>query len=284
MRPLTLRSLALTAATAGSLLLATSCQKDKDQAAPDDLISAEDHGAGDEENALTSDLLAAAAPQNETEDNSAAVADGPELARVLPACATRTYVAETRTLTIDFGTTNCLCRDGRYRRGKVVVVFTGADRRRHSGAVATRVNYFVNDNQHTGTRIFTAKGTDGSFTLDVQNASIITPEGTHSWASHREYTRTAGYGTPQISDDAYSVTGTAEGTNRTGVSYTATIDKPLVKVFRAGCARHFIAGTVSIRNTTGRTALLDYDPANNQACDNIASVTVNGKTRFITLK
>lgn len=284
MYPFTFRSLALTVLTAGSLLLATGCQKDRDQITPDDIVSAEDHGAGDEENALTGDLMAAAAPQDETMSGSTAIADGQELARVLPPCATRTYVAETRTLTIDFGTTNCLCRDGRNRRGKIVVVFTGVDKRRHSGAVVTRVNYFVNDNQHTGTRIFTAKGTDGSYTLDVQNASIITPEGTHSWSSHREYTRTAGYGTPQLSDDAYTVTGTAEGTNRKGISYTATIEKPLVKVFRVGCMRHFIAGTVNISNTNGRSLLLNYDPTNNQACDNIASVTVNGKTRLITLR
>lgn len=284
MRTFSFRSLALMAGTAGTLLLAAGCQHDKDQAAPDDIISAEDHGAADEENALSSDVLAAAAPQDETLSASASIADTQELARVLPPCATRTYVAETRTLTIDFGATNCLCRDGRYRRGQIVVVFTGADKRRHSGAVVTRVNYFVNDNQHTGTRIFTAKGTDGSLTLDVQNASIITPEGTHAWTSHREYARTAGFGTPQLSDDAYAVTGTAEGTNRKGVSYTATIGQPLVKVFKEGCARHFIAGTVTISNASGRSVLLNYDPTNSQICDNVASVTINGKTRLITLK
>jgi hypothetical protein len=284
MRTFNFRSFALTALTASSLLLATSCQHDKDQPAPDDIVSAEDHGAGDEENALTADLISAAGPQDEMQSGSATLSDAQELARVLPACASRTYVAETRTLTIDFGAINCLCRDGRYRRGKIVVVFTGADRHRHSGAVATRVNYFVNDNQHTGTRIFTAKGTDGSFTLDVQNASIITPEGTHSWASHREYTRTAGFGTPQISDDAYTVSGTAEGTNRRGVSYMATIGQPLLKVFTPGCARHFIAGTVNISNSKSRSVLLNYDPTNTQACDNIASVTINGKTRLITLR
>ncbi len=283
MRTSSFRSLSLLAVLAGSLLLATSCQKDNDQAAPDDIVSAEDHGAADEENALTSDLLAAAAPQDETQTNSAAEADAQELARVLPACATRRYNAEARTLTIDFGPTNCLCRDGRYRRGQIVVVFTGADRRRHSGAVVTRVNYFVNDNQHTGTRIFTDKG-QGSFSLDVQNASIITPEGTHAWTSHREYTRLAGFGTPLLADDVYAVTGTAEGTNRKGVSYSATIAEPLRKVLSPGCARHFVAGTVNLSNSRGRTALLNYDPTNSQACDNIASVTINGRTRRITLR
>ena len=63
-----------------------------------------------------------------------------EMARLISTCAQRTYVSDTRTLTIDFGSTNCLCPDGRYRRGKIVVVFTGSDLRRHFGAIATRVD------------------------------------------------------------------------------------------------------------------------------------------------
>ena len=283
MRPFSLRSLALMALTASSLLAATGCQKAKDQATPDDIISAQDHSVGDEENALTADLLAAAAPQDEALTSSPATTDAPELARVLPPCARRTYVAETRTLTLDFGLTNCRCADGRYRRGKIVVVFTGADQHHHSRAVAKRVNYFVNDNQHTGTRIFMAKGTEGSFILDVQNASVITPEGTHEWSAHREYTRTAGYGTPQVADDAYTVTGTTQGHNRKGITYMATIGQPLVKVCTPGCARHFVAGTVNISNSNGRSVLLNYDAAGAQTCDSQAAVTVNGTTRIVTL-
>ena len=285
MRTTSLRSLAL-ACLASGLLLATGCAKrDSDQATPDDVTSAEDHGGGDEETAMSSDLLSAAAPTDETVTGSPAVAGADELARLVGRCATRTYVVDTRTLTIDFGPANCLCPDGRYRRGKIVIVFTGNDLRRHSGATVTRVDYFVNDNQHTATRVFTDLGS-GSFSVSVPQASIIFANngGTHSWTAQRTFTRTAGYGTPQISDDEYSITGSASGINRRNVQYTATIGQPLIKRFTVGCFRHFASGTVTISNSNGKTLLLNYDPTGTSACDNIASVTVNGRTRTITLR
>ena len=287
MRTPTFRSLSL-ALLASSLLLTAGCNRDRQQESPlADLASAEDHGGADDENALSGDLIAAAAPLDETVSASPAAAGLDALARLGGRCLTRTYVADTRTLTLDFGPTNCLCPDGRYRRGKIVVVFSGPDRRRHSGAVATRVGYFVNDNQHTGTRTFTAapgRGA-GSFDLDV-NASVIFANngGTHAWTAHREFTQTAGAATPTLTDDAYTVTGSATGTNRRGVSYSATIVQPLVKQFAPGCARHFVAGTVNIVNARSQSMLLNYDPTGTQACDNIASVTVNGRTRTITLR
>ena len=284
MRTTSFRSLAF-ACLASGLLLTTGCKRDSDQVAPDDVVSAEDHGGGDEETAMSSDVVTAAAPQDETVTGSPAVAGTTEFERIVGRCATRTYTADTRTLIINFGPTNCLCPDGRYRRGIIKVVFTGSDLRRHSGATVTRENYFVNDNQHTATRIFTDLG-NGSFTVDVPSASIIFANngGTHSWTAHRIFTRTAGFATPQISDDEYSITGSALGTNRKGVDYTATIMQPLIKRFTVGCFRHFVSGTVSISNSRSNTLLLNYDPAGTGVCDNIASVTINGgRTRTITL-
>ncbi|MVN76161.1 hypothetical protein GO988_07475 [Hymenobacter sp. HMF4947] len=278
----TLHSFAL-AALAGGLLLATSCQKN--EVIADDVVSAEDAGQGDEENATTADLVEAAAPQDATDSASPTVGGLADMQRLLSGCATRTYDAKTRTLTLDFGSTNCLCPDSRYRRGQLIAVFSGPYRQ--AGAVVTinRTNYFVNDNQHLGTRIITSLG-GGSFDLSVQNASIIFANngGTTSWTSQRRYTRTAGFGTATILDDAYTITGSLTGTNRRLVSYTATIQQPLVKKFALGCARHFVAGTVEIANSNQKAMLLDYDPAGTQTCDNVASVTFNGKTHTIYLR
>ena len=281
MRTRTLRPLVL-AALAGSLLFATACKRDKDAAPDEDITSAEDHSDGERETAFSADIVSAAAPQDETQTGSAAVS--PEaIGRVYGRCATRTYNADARTLTIDFGPTNCLCPDGKLRRGKIVVVFTGSDLRRHSGAVVTRENYFVNDNQHTATRIFTGLG-NGSFSVAVTGASIIFANngGTSSWTANRTCTMTAGFGTPQVSDDVYSVVGQAQGTNRRGVSYTATVGTPLIK--RGDCYKYFTAGTVTIANSNGKTLLLNYDPSGTGGCDNVASVTVNGRTKIITLR
>lgn len=277
-----LRTLAY-AALASGLLFTAGCKRADVLA--DDLTSAEDQGQGDEENAATADLVEAAAPQDVTASASPAIVGAAELRGLTAGCFTRTYDAATRTLTLDFGPTNCLCADGRYRRGQLTAVFSGPYRQ--AGAVVTinRSNYFVNDNQHLGTRVITNLGA-GSFDLDVQNASIIFANngGTTAWSSQRRYTRTAGFGTPTILDDAYSITGALTGTNRRSVTYTATIKSPLLKKFALGCARHFVAGTIEVTNSKTQTMLIDYDPSGTAACDNVATVTINGRTRTIYLK
>lgn len=277
-----LRTLAY-AALASGLLLTASCRRA--DVVADDVTSAEDQGQGDEENAATADLVEAASPQDATDSASPAIAGVAELRSLTSGCFTRTYAAATRTLTLDFGPTNCLCADGRYRRGQLTAVFSGPYRQ--AGAVVTinRTNYFVNDNQHLGTRVITSLGS-GSFDLSVQNASIIFANtgGTTAWSSQRRYTRTAGFGTPTILDDAYSITGSLTGTNRRNVTYTATIQHPLSKKFALGCARHFVAGTIELTNSNAKAMLINYDPSGTAACDNIATVTVNGNTRTIYLK
>ena len=280
----TFRTLAY-AALASGLLLTTGCKRTDASSVADDVTSAEDQGQGDEENASTADLVEAAAPQDATDSSSPTVADAAELRSLTAGCFTRTYDAKTRTLTLDFGATNCLCADGRYRRGQITAVFSGPYRQ--AGAVVTinRTNYFVNDNQHLGTRVITSLGA-GSFDLSVQNASIIFANngGTTAWSSQRRYVRTAGFGTRTILDDAYTITGSLTGTNRRQVTYTATIQSPLIKRFTLGCARHFVAGTIEITNSKTSAMLLNYDPSGTAACDNIASVTINGRTRTVYLK
>jgi hypothetical protein len=273
------------AALAGSLLLTASCKRD--QISPeDDIVSAEDRSEANLETAISSEAVQTAAPidlEARTTTPVYTTTDAQFRAK-FGACATRSYDFEAHTLTIDFGPTNCLCADGRYRRGKIIIHFTGPLNNRRAGAVVTRQDYFINDNQHTATRIFTDLG-NGSFTVDVPQASIIRANngGTHSWTANWTFTRTAGYNTPLVvSDDVYSVTGSASGTNRKNVSYITTIQMPLIK--RGDCLKYYVAGTVNITNSNGKTLLLNYDPSGSQACDNTATVTVNGRTKTITLR
>jgi hypothetical protein len=278
MRTLSLRSLTF-ACLASGLLLTTGCNR-KDDVTPDDITTAEDRSEDNVETAISSEAMQAG-PTDPTTQNSPNLTTEADFHARFGACATRTFNYATNTLTIDFGPTNCLCPDGRYRRGQIVVHFTTDVLRRVAGAVVTRQNYFVNDNQHTATRTFTDTG-NGSFTVAVTNASIIRANngGTHSWTANWTFTRTAGYNTPLVvADDVYSVTGSANGTNRKGVSYTTTIQTPLVK--RGDCFKYYVSGVISITNANNKTMTLDYG---NGACDNTATVSVNGRTRTITLR
>ncbi|MBX0292584.1 hypothetical protein K3G63_19225 [Hymenobacter sp. HSC-4F20] len=271
------RALRVVLVTSTALWL-SACAKTADApAAPDVTVSAEDQSLVEDESAVITDLVEAAAPADAALTGSA-TAEPADLARVAGSCFTRTYDAATRTLTLDFGATNCLGPNGVARRGKIVAVFSGPYRQAGALTTITLVDYYRNDNRHTGTRTITTLG-GGSWRLDVQNASVTTAAGTHTWVSQRHYTRTAGAATRTILDDEYSVTGEASGTNRKGSHYTAVIQQPLHKKLQAGCVRTFVAGTVQILTSKGKELLLNYDPTGTQACDNLASITVNGSTR-----
>ncbi|HSI91799.1 MAG TPA: hypothetical protein VK927_11830 [Adhaeribacter sp.] len=269
------------------LLAFSGCKKDDDAMSEESWVSAEDNARIETELESVQNFVDAEAADPDLEKN------GPSQSNHLPAsgCATRNWDAATRTLTIDFSPVNCLCRDGKYRRGQIKAVFSGAWRTAGSSVTITLHNYFVNDNQHLGTRIVTnqtdASNTNSNFkySVTVQNASIIfTDATTRNWNAQRLVERTAGQGTPSLLDDEYLVTGTANGTNRRGVNYTAAIGQPLKKVFRPGCFRNFISGTITITNSNNKTLTLNYDPSGTENCDKTASVTVNGKTRLITLR
>ncbi|WP_345222927.1 hypothetical protein [Hymenobacter koreensis] len=274
-----LRSLLGSTLCVGLLIGFSSCDKESDSLGPDSTVSAEDNADAEADDAASYEYVDAAAP----EDPGRAGALNPDDQRILFGCATRTYNVSTRTLTIDFGPNGCVGRDGKLRRGQLVAVFTGQHRQVGSTVVVTLVNFSVNGNPRTGTRTITWIAPN-VHTVDVQNASVVTATGTATWTAQRTVTQTAGVGTRTIQDDLYSISGSAAGTNRKGVSYTATIQQPLVKKFQAGCARHFISGTLQITTSREKTLLLNYDPAGTQACDNIASVTINGRTRTIQLR
>ncbi|MDE3250475.1 MAG: hypothetical protein KGO82_17570 [Bacteroidota bacterium] len=201
-------------------------------------------------------------------------------------CATVTVdtVSNPHLVTIDFGATNCVCNDGRSRRGKILVSFTG--RYRDVGTIINISfnNYFVNDNQLTGTKKITNKGLNGAghpvYQVEV-NGQIIKANGagTITWVSTRQREWTAGYDTPlNLADDAYSITGSASGTNASGKSYTLTIVKPLVR--KMNC-RWFESGSVDVTPEGKPTRTLDYG---NSGCDADATVTILGFTFPIILK
>ena len=269
-------TLILTAAVAGVLL--TGCNRNNEEIEPESMVSAEDNARTENEMASVYDFV-----ENEAqaEPDMGGRANG--TSGNLPGCATRTYNAATKTLTIDFGSTNCLCNDGLYRRGQIVAVFTGKYRTPGSNVVITLQNYFVNDNQHTGTKTITYQG-NSIYQVQVQNASIITSNGTITWNSQRQLQRLAGDTTLTPFDDVYLVTGSANGVNRRGMEFTVTIDQPLKRIFQLGCARNFVAGILTITNSNGKSMKLNYDPIGGEPCDKIAEVSANGKTKRISLR
>jgi len=199
-------------------------------------------------------------------------------------CAIITHDTTTspRTITIDFGSANCLCNDGRYRRGQVLVQYTG--KYRDSGYVHTISfnNYFVNDHQVLGTKSVTNMGTNGSgqsyFNITVNGLIIKAVTGDSViWTSNRTRTWLQGESTQTRSDDVYSVSGSGSGSRPNGVSYTMNIIQPLIR--EVGC-KWFTSGKVEIQPSNKPLRTLDYGSS---GCDNAATVLINGNTYNIIL-
>jgi hypothetical protein len=210
-----------------------------------------------------------------------------ESSALLSSCASISFdtLAAAKTVTINFGTTNCLCNDGRYRRGILKLNFTGRYRDSLTVITVTPTNYFVNDNQVLGLKTITNKGHNAAHHLVYEinaNISIIKASGagTVLWNSIRQREWLTGESTPSWLDDTYAITGNASGTSASGNTFTSVITSPLIRNMAIGCRKHFTAGTLEHTPSGKATRYIDYGSG---ACDDIATVTINGNVYTITL-
>jgi hypothetical protein len=202
----------------------------------------------------------------------------------LSECATVTLDTTVfpRVMTIDFGEENCLCIDGKYRRGKILISFTG--RYRHAGTVITTTfdNFFVNDKSVGGTKVVTNMGLNENnnmyFTIEVQGIIQREDGNSFTWNSSRVREWIQGADTHNRWDDIYLITGTANGTRPNGLTW----DREIIIPLRVELACRFIvSGSIELRPEGRPVRLLDFG---NGDCDNEATVTVNGETFIIHLK
>jgi hypothetical protein len=206
------------------------------------------------------------------------------------ACVTATLDSATKTITVEFGKntdgtySNCMCNDGRNRRGKITVTYTGGNYK-DSGSVKTvnLVEFYRNDNKVEGARVITNLGrnTAGNYHWSVQetNMKITRVDGKfHTWSSTRDREMLAGYNTYVWSDDEYQLTGNASGVNQNNINYTANITTPLHRLMSC---KYIDKGVIEFSNDKGATRVIDYG---NGTCDNQATVTVTGSRGRITTK
>lgn len=209
---------------------------------------------------------------------------------ILSSCATITHDslnnADPDTITVDFGTTNCTCADGRNRRGKVIINYTGRYRDSLTTITIGFDNYFVNDNQVLGTHTIVNQGHNaaGHLVYNVTvNGQIILANGsgTITWNATKVREWITGESTAMWSDDIYSITGSASGTGANGTNYSATITNPLIRNMALGCRRHFTQGTCTLTPDNKPTRTIDFGTG---TCDDIATVTINNNTYTIHLR
>lgn len=187
-------------------------------------------------------------------------------------------------LTVDFGNTNCLCFDGKYRRGKIVVSYTGLYRDSGSSHSINFDNYYVNDYKIEGATTVLNKGRNasGNITFDVQASVTITDTSGNKLTYASTHTRewVAGESTGGLSgwlDDVYSITGTASGTSFAGSAFTSNITSAIIIALNC---RWIEAGKIDFTPADKLTRHIDFGNGN---CDNKITVTIAGQSFDILL-
>jgi hypothetical protein len=195
-------------------------------------------------------------------------------------CATVTVdtLAFPMTVTIDFGTTNCVGGDGRSRRGIINATFTGKYRDSLTVITITPNNYYLNDHKIEGTKVVTNKGHNSNgnlwYTVVITNAVITAPDGSWnvSFNSNRTREWIAGEPTAVLSDDVYEISGTMDGYSRTGNHFTASTTTPVR--FELSCA-WIVSGIIVVAPDNVSPRTINFGSG---TCDNDATVEVNGNT------
>jgi len=207
--------------------------------------------------------------------------------RVLTTCATVTVdtVAVPHTADIDFGPTDCLCKDGNYRRGIIHVEWNGKYQDSASTHTISFDNYYLNFNKIDGTKTVTNNGRNGAgnlaFSVSVNGSVTIDPQyslagtgGTITFTSTRTREWIQGEGTPTWLDDIYLIGGSSQGTTTKGLSYSMTIQAghPLKKEIGF---LHFTEGILDIAPAGKAVRTIDYGYLNGNR-DNLAMFSVAG--------
>jgi len=198
-------------------------------------------------------------------------------------CATVSYDTTSgpnNVLIIRFGSTPCVCLDGRTRSGDIVVTYSGE----YSDSLQTHTitfnNYFINGIQLTGTILTTRIDTTvvGNWyyqvnVLDtlVSPTSSSTPNGYTIWNATLVRQWITGFTTASRADDIFSISGWGMLYRADFHNYEMAIATPLQVAM--GC--NFIeSGVVNVSGYDGNR-ILNYG---NGTCDNQAQLNITDTT------
>ncbi|HEX7844256.1 MAG TPA: hypothetical protein VF476_00565 [Chitinophagaceae bacterium] len=189
-----------------------------------------------------------------------------------------------KTITIDFGPNGCLCADGKYRRGAIIIHLTGPVRRSGSVLTITFRDFYLNRAHIEGTKIISNLSENGNikFTVQVVGGKVTFPNGRGYALNGLKYVKQIeGGSTRTIRDDVYSIEGRSKTEFNNGLTVTLNTESPLIK--KVVC--HWISdGAVKIK-INDRVLFLDYGAPNNGDCDNKALLSWNNgnNQRLISL-
>ncbi|TAD97536.1 MAG: hypothetical protein EAZ97_12375 [Bacteroidetes bacterium] len=187
-----------------------------------------------------------------------------------------------KTITVDFGT-GCTDKSGRNRKGKMIITYTGIIPSPTNGRTITFENYSVDGKEISGTITTSALQINADKTVQhsrtASNMLIKFTDGTTlKYNGNHTFILDINGKSDFSNKVSVKITGSSSGTSRKGVNFTNTISKALVTKF--ACAKVPVEGILEV-TTDKNKASIDYG---NGSCDKKVTVTVNGKSKEISLK
>jgi hypothetical protein len=179
-------------------------------------------------------------------------------------------------ISIDYGTENLLCEDGRYRRGKINFETTGFYRDAGTVVTITFENYYQNDYKVEGTQIVTNEGRNADdhlyYTVVINDGVVTTPDNkTIEYEENTTREWVAGDLTPfNMCDDNYHIIGSQNGVSSDSISYTLTVENRLDVLV---CCRWIRGGILNVDMEGLATISVNYGDG---TCDENAIVTIMG--------
>lgn len=188
-------------------------------------------------------------------------------------------------IVVDFDTINCLCNDGRNRRGKVICNYTGVYKDSGESRTITFENYYVNDHLVSGTEIINALGNNENlqpeYTVSVDGViSLLDTAGTYTYKANLERTWVQGSNTVVWGDDLYELTGEVFGNDKYRNYYAMKTVSPISKPTNLVC-KYLNGGVLEIQQEGRTFRKLDYG---NGDCDDDVTVTIDNKTHNLKLQ
>jgi len=210
---------------------------------------------------------------------------------VLSLCDTLTWIAgdtlwtspnhENPVYEYDFGTCGGYSFDNQTRTGKWRITYRGGGIRKPGASMLIQfINYKVNDLSYSADSIVFKNGgvNNGIFTytMSIYNGICSTP----SWTINFNSTRTVSINTKNTEDpsddDITIVSGTVDGKNREGRTFSVTISNLL----KPSNCKFITKGTIQITPKDLKPRTINFG---NGTCDNKATITIDGNSFEITL-
>ncbi len=171
-----------------------------------------------------------------------------------------------RILTVDYGTGCSDSVDHKTRYGKIIYTFSKRWSKPGATIKITFVNYKVNNNSFHADSIKLSR-TANSFTAEVFKG--VCTNSVDNWTLRWEGIRTI---THNVGSGLYSMTGSSNGVNRSGLSYTTNITVALEK--RTTCS-WIERGRLDLTPQGLATRTVDFGDG---TCDNKAALIINGNS------